>query len=611
MTWRAAIRLLVLFCFTFAAHAQVTENFIELRDAELSLSDREVPPELGWLTISLPYRQSVSATEKHLVAWVKFSFGREKLPAGQIAITIDTATERFDAFLNGELLHRNYSVPNTQNFASDQPYLIAIPDALLVPGGNSLAIRLNTDTNGSLKIQGVRVAASAVAKQHFDRHYMAQFLGPQLVNAILIAMTLFALVFWIMRPRELSLGWLFAIGTVWVLRNIHHSMLHSPINPGLVWQSISISTYILLFCLAGFAVVFFGYNRRRSWLALAGGATVLLITVHHLLQTGGIAQWSAVLLLFPAFVFIVAAYARQCLVSPRIDTVLMALAVIAAALAMTHDGIRQAAPWQGIGFALMPYASLMVFAAFSFAISKKLLTALTAKEALTQVLGQRVETTKANLLASESARRSLEISNAITKERERMMREIHDGIGSSLVAALASAERQGRSSTTAVVALKSALTDLRITVDSLEPVEGNVTTLLANLRYRLEPEMRKASIAFEWKVDDVSELHWLDAPNALHVLRIFQEAFGNILGHANATRITVACREETRDGRAGVTIEVSDDGLGFDPKTLPRGRGRKNMLDRAEALGGSLAFISAPGEGSTTMLWLPLERDSF
>ena len=66
-------------------------------------------------------------------------------------------------------------------------------------------------------------------------------------------------------------------------------------------------------------------------------------------------------------------------------------------------------------------------------------------------LGQRIETTKANLLASESARHSLEVAHAVKLERERLMREIHDGIGSSLVAALASAERQGKESTTAVV----------------------------------------------------------------------------------------------------------------------------------------------------------------
>ncbi len=292
----------------------------------------------------------------------------------------------------------------------------------------------------------------------------------------------------------------------------------------------------------------------------------------------------------------------------RVDRIaaLMVCAAIAAAIA--HDMGLQYAWWSGVGASTVPYVSLVAFTTFAIFTVRNILNALTAKENLSQVLGMRIETTKANLIASESARRSLEISNAITKERERMMREIHDGIGSSLVAALASAERQGRSSSTAVIALKSALTDLRIAVDSLEPVEGNVTTLLANLRYRLEPEMKKAGIGFMWAVEDVPELPWLDSPNALHVLRIFQEAFGNILGHANASKITVGCRQEYLDGKQGIRIEVSDDGEGFDPSVPPRGRGRKNMIERAEALGGRLGVYSSPGSGSSTVLWLPIER---
>lgn len=247
-------------------------------------------------------------------------------------------------------------------------------------------------------------------------------------------------------------------------------------------------------------------------------------------------------------------------------------------------------------------------AAWTVLRQRKLRRTIFDKEAINAQLEHRIETTKANLLVSENARRQLEVANAITHERERLMREIHDGIGSSLVAALASAERQGKQSSTAVVALKNALSDLRIAVDSLEPVEGDVATLLAGLRYRLEPEVRKAGITFDWKVEDVPELKWLDAPNALHVLRVFQEALGNILGHAEASVISVSCTTQLQFGRPGILIELADNGKGFDTSVPAQGHGRKNMKDRAEALGGNLVTESAPGHGSRTSLWLPLIR---
>ena len=234
---------------------------------------------------------------------------------------------------------------------------------------------------------------------------------------------------------------------------------------------------------------------------------------------------------------------------------------------------------------------------------------LAEKARINSQLEQRIETTKANLLVSESARLRLEVASAITGERERMMREIHDGIGSSLVAALASAERQGKQSSTAVVALKSALSDLRIAVDSLEPVEGDVATLLASLRYRLEPEMGKSGVSFDWRVEEVPTIKWLDAPNALHVLRIFQETLGNTLGHAQASVIKVICKAELKQGRPGVTIDVSDNGRGFDLSAPTQGHGRKNMKGRAAALTAILQVESEPGKGSRTSLWLPLIRE--
>lgn len=264
-------------------------------------------------------------------------------------------------------------------------------------------------------------------------------------------------------------------------------------------------------------------------------------------------------------------------------------------------------------FAIVAAAGFSVIAAIAVLFwlrQRNLQNSLVEKNKINEQLEQRIETTKANLLVSESARRKLEVAHAITDERERIMREIHDGIGSSLVAALASAERQGKQSSTAVFALKSALSDLRIAVDSLEPVEGDVSTLLASLRYRLEPEMRKSGVSFDWRVEEVPAIKWLDAPNAIHILRIFQETLANILGHAEANLIRVTCKTELRHGRAGIVIEVSDDGKGFDPSIQTLGHGRKNMQSRADALGAKFSVEASPGKGSQTSVWLPLIRQN-
>jgi signal transduction histidine kinase len=187
------------------------------------------------------------------------------------------------------------------------------------------------------------------------------------------------------------------------------------------------------------------------------------------------------------------------------------------------------------------------------------------------------------------------------------MREMHDGIGSSLVTALAVVRKQGEAPV-AEETLQRAITDLKLTVDSLAPVEGDVVALLANLRHRMEPDMEKAGVKCIWRVEPCPSLDWLDAPNALHMLRIIQEGVGNVLSHAGATSITIACRPKDWEGRDGVELILADDGMGFvATKVSGKGRGLSNMRTRASQLGGEVRIESVVGSGSQLSLWLPVE----
>jgi signal transduction histidine kinase len=153
------------------------------------------------------------------------------------------------------------------------------------------------------------------------------------------------------------------------------------------------------------------------------------------------------------------------------------------------------------------------------------------------------------------------------------------------------------------------LLSLKITVDSLEPVEGDLVALVGNLRHRLAPDMRRAGVKVRWRMEPCAPLPWLDAPSALNVLRVFQEAIGNVLAHAGAGEIEIGCREEARGGAAGLLAFVGDDGCGIDPcAERPAGRGLANMQARASTLGGTFSCAARQGGGTLVSLWLPLER---
>jgi signal transduction histidine kinase len=264
--------------------------------------------------------------------------------------------------------------------------------------------------------------------------------------------------------------------------------------------------------------------------------------------------------------------------------------------------------WRGLGFYTAPYYGFIFTSVFLYTLARRASHAFGALETANQTLQDRVEQTRRDLLASEARRRELEVASAIETERERVMREIHDGIGANLVGALSAARGQDASGI-AVRTLERALLDLKMTVDSLEPVGGDVAALLGNFRHRIEADLTESGVACRWTADACRPLAWLDAPNALHLLRIYQEAFGNILLHAGARAIAFGCREESRDGRPGVLTFVEDDGRGFCVDAPGGGgHGLRNMQARATSIHAELSLTSTPGAGVRITVWLPYER---
>jgi signal transduction histidine kinase len=111
---------------------------------------------------------------------------------------------------------------------------------------------------------------------------------------------------------------------------------------------------------------------------------------------------------------------------------------------------------------------------------------------------------------------------------------------------------------------------------------------------------------FRLKVDAAADDR-LTPDEAEHVLQIAREAMSNSRRHSHAEHGTVTLGR-TDDG---VTLEVGDDGDGFDPVALKEeGRGLYNMKNRAQQIGARLEILSSPGKGTRVVLHIPKVRRS-
>lgn len=216
--------------------------------------------------------------------------------------------------------------------------------------------------------------------------------------------------------------------------------------------------------------------------------------------------------------------------------------------------------------------------------------------------GQRIAERESELLAAFEKLKVAEQQRLLEGERRRMMRDMHDGLGSQLVQTL-NLVRNGRDELRpgqVAAMVQQALEELRLMLDSLEPMDGDLPAILGTLRLRIGPSLDSAGIELDWQVEETAPIEDLDARGVMHLFRCVQEILANVVKHANATRVRV----RTWDNAGIVHLAIEDDGLGsslalqagrFGPQA---GRGLNNIRNRAAQIGAELSFYDAsPGLG--------------
>jgi two-component system, NarL family, sensor kinase len=237
-----------------------------------------------------------------------------------------------------------------------------------------------------------------------------------------------------------------------------------------------------------------------------------------------------------------------------------------------------------------------------------------ADERLLEALGHILASSAYNLGLQQALRRALaEAVTAREEERRRIRREIHDGIGPLLAAALLRTETamdlppgclsQAESLQKLHHLQESALTDLRSLVEGLRPPALDHGGLLPALQQHAElsagtTTLSSPAVGFETSGD----LSILPAAVEVAAYRIAQEAISNATKHARAHHVTV--RLSRMDD--GLSVEVDDDGIGVAADTNCSGVGLVSMTERATELGGWCTNEHSPTGGTRIKAWLPI-----
>jgi len=206
--------------------------------------------------------------------------------------------------------------------------------------------------------------------------------------------------------------------------------------------------------------------------------------------------------------------------------------------------------------------------------------------------------------------RSRELS--ILSERNRLALELHDVVSQKLFSVVLTAEAAAGQMDRDLVAARAqlerlrdltreALDELRSLIFGLRPPELERDGLEGTLRKEVEMLARTRGTDIELAVASGFSTGGGDCD--LAVLRIAHEALNNAVRHAHAEHVTVRLAQD--DGT--IVVEVSDDGIGFDPDApdiRSRHLGLTSMEERARELNGRLRIKSSPGAGTTVRIEL-------
>lgn len=217
-------------------------------------------------------------------------------------------------------------------------------------------------------------------------------------------------------------------------------------------------------------------------------------------------------------------------------------------------------------------------------------------------LSNEVAAYKAELTAISEREKALAIEQAASAERLHWMQEIHDGLGSHLIAARFLADKATHINHVREVKLSidEGIEELRELVEALSSEPSTIPSLIGAMRYRIMSRFESGGIVLKWNVDPMIEASELTPIEALNVQRIIQEALTNILKHAESTTVSIHIFTQGPT----IVVRIDDDGKGFDSDIQTPGCGLQNIINRARECKG-LASWTPLEPGTRFELTLP------
>lgn len=537
--------------------------------------------------------------------WYRFNFSVDEKPRELYAIYFPTIAENASVYLNGIEIGNGGSFSEKSSRNLPRPLIFPVAPELIANGKNELLLLVESNPPGRGLLPVFYVGSrESLLSAFWDRHS----LKVTIPNAITVVMGIYGFLLMLI-PMRNSGQKQYLWGGAMMLSFASHSLSTIvsavPFGPLFweLWQHLSIGLASLFVCL--FVNRYF-HIQRCAQKKIFGVAVALLFVCSLAMPLLGHQQayfaWGGLLWGVLALIVLTTAcfnLLRGVQESQGVANQALLSSGLLLLIFCVHDVLANAGYIPRLHGHLIHYASPVFAIVLSLILFMRFADSRRDVERLNLELEARVEKKVHELNLSHRHITQLEKQQVAAEERERITRDMHDGIGGYLASALAKAERQGAADIAQY--LRDANDEMRLMIDIADS-DNEITYAIGSMREKIERRLASENIQLQWRVCDI-DVNLTRHSVVINLARIIQESVNNIIKHSNASRVTISLTQPTS---GEVMLEISDNG---DCQCLEGsgGAGIGNIRARADVIGAKLEFDkSGKLGGLTTSLLLPV-----
>ena len=537
---------------------------------------------------------------------VRYHMPLDRVPPDGLLIAEPGQADNLWIYVNGGLLYgegRMDRAHPTYHGNITRGYFV--PAAMLRQGDNRIEVILVRsampwfDAGGMIAAPHDKVAA-AFASRTFRLNDLA------IANAGLAAtLALLALVVALRSDARAVALWSAALLISFVLLIVHYRMVDPPFSP-----TVRLDWYFALTNLqpvAWFGLLTSWSATRPRWLSLIGlplwlGMIAFVAWQLRIADGTGFdvaGEWTdvfrIVVTLTGVLIFMIQ-LVRHGPAGRMLEAAVLLLCVTLLMMAAVYELV-----WDEV-FNPMEQTMGLFLLAFAIALIARNVRLFQSQQSLNILLSTQLAERTAALEAAHARETQVVRAQAHQAERQRIMRDMHDGLGSQLMSMLLMARRGEAKPPVVAEGLQSVIDEMRLMIDSMDSVGESLSSAFTIFRDRMQARVEGSGKQFNWSDLYPGTLPDYGPRDVLQVFRIMQEAVTNALKHSSGDRIDVQIIPSP-DPATALRITLADNGSGMGAAN-PRGRGMANMAARADSIGARLTSES-DANGVRIILDLP------